>query len=71
MQANTPETPAKTKEINLERKPIKLNAVMWGSYRYLKGIAEPGDFIIPMKGSKIDDDTYAVIIKVLKAKDNS
>ena len=52
MQANTePET----KEINLERKVVKINGVGWGSYRYLRGILGPGDFIIPMRLSKMSD----------------
>ena len=69
MQANTPETPEK--EINLERKVIKLNEVGWGSYRYLKEVAGPGNFLIPMRLSKMNDDTYILVFKVVKAEDNS
>ncbi len=69
MELNTPETPEK--EINLERKVVKLNEVMWGSYRYLRGVLGPGDFIIPMRLNRMDNDTYVLVFKVVKAEDNS
>ena len=82
MQANTSD---ETKEINLERKVVKINEVGWGSYRFLKGVAGPGDFLIPMRLSKMSDDiyvlvfkvvnkidvTYVLVFKVVKAEDNS
>ena len=69
MQANTPETPEK--EINLKRDVIKINKVGWGSYRYLKEILGPDDFIIPMRLRKMGDNTYILVFKVVKAEDNS
>jgi len=71
MQTNTPESETPEKEINLERKVVKLNEVMWGSYRYLRGILGPGDFIIPMRLNRMDNDTYVLVFKVVKAEDNS
>jgi len=68
MQANTSD---ETKEINLERKVVKINEVGWGSYRFLKGVAGPGDFIIPMRLNRMDNDTYVLVFKVVKAEDNS
>ena len=71
MQANTSESETPEKEINLERKVVKLNEVMWGSYRYLKGVLGSGDFIIPMRLNRMDNDTYVLVFKVVKAEDNS
>jgi len=68
MQANTSD---ETKEINLERKVVKINEVGWGSYRFLRGVAGPGDFIIPMRLNRMDNDTYVLVFKVVKAEDNS
>jgi len=76
MQEDTPSnTPTpdnvviKGVEIEIPRKykkAIKLNGDWWGSYKFLKGVAGPGDFLIPLSAIRLDNnDTYAIIVKVI------
>ena len=78
MQEDTPTAPGENNvvikgveikgvEIKIPRKKaIKLNNDLWGSYKFLKGVAGPGDFLIPLSVIRLDNnDTYAIIVKVI------
>jgi len=49
------------------KKATKLNDDWWGSYKFLKGVAGPGDFLIPLGVVRLinNDDTFAIIVKVI------
>jgi len=76
MQENTPSnTPAPGVEIkgveipisHKYKKAIKLNNDMWTSCKFLKGVAGPGDFLIPLGVVRLinNSDTFAIIVKVI------
>ncbi|MFP3045642.1 MAG: hypothetical protein RXR03_08585 [Thermocladium sp.] len=46
---------------------MKLNDDMWTSCKILKGVAGPGDFLIPLGVIRLinNDDTFAIIVKVV------
>ena len=54
-------------KISRKRKATKLNDDMWGSYKFLKGVAGPGDFLIPLGVVRLinNNDTFAIIVKVI------
>jgi hypothetical protein len=49
------------------KKATKLNDDMWTSCKFLKGVAGPGDFLIPLGVVRLinNDDTFAIIVKVI------
>ena len=49
------------------KKAVKLNDDMWTSCKFLKGVAGPGDFLIPLGVVRLinNGDTFAIIVKVI------
>jgi len=77
MQEDTPSnTPAPENNVVIKgvmveiprkyKKAVKFNDDMWTSCKFLKGVAGPGDFLIPLSAIRLDNnDTYAIIVKVI------
>jgi len=68
MNGQNTENTQNMEEIQIERKAIRLNESMWGSYKYLSPIAKPGDYIIPLSASNQGNDVWLVAIKVINVK---
>jgi hypothetical protein len=68
MDGQNTENTQNMEEIQIERKAIRLNESMWGSYKYLSPIAKPGDYIIPLGASNQGNDVWLVAIKVINVK---
>jgi len=47
------------------RKAIRLNDDLWGPYKYLKGIVSPDDYLIPLYVLRLNNDTFAIVVKVI------
>ena len=77
MQEDTPSnTPAPENNVVIKgvmveiprkyKKAVKFNDDMWTSCKFLKGVADPGDFLIPLGVVRLDgDNDIAIIVKVI------
>jgi len=69
MNGQNTENTQNMEEIQIERKAIRLNESMWGSYKYLSPIAKPGDYILPLEASNAGNDIWLVAIKVIRIRE--
>jgi len=67
MQENTPAQSVEIKGVKIEIPPkmIRLNHDMWGTYKYLEGVASPGDFLLTLGALRLDNGDIAIIVKVI------
>ncbi len=53
-------------ELEIKRKAIRLGENLWGSYIWISPIAKEGDYVIPLRLSKVNENTYILTFKLVK-----
>lgn len=53
-------------ELEIKRKAVRLGENLWGSYVWISPIAKEGDYIIPLRLSRMNENTYILTFKLIK-----
>ncbi len=53
-------------ELEIRKKAIRLGENLWGSYIWLSPIAKQGDYILPLRLTKMSENVYVLTFKLIK-----